>query len=328
MIDRRMLLTLSLGLAASPFGTAWAQARKADTVAIMYGFPAGASAGVVARLVADGLVPNGYAQTAAIADSRPGAAGRIACQLIKSAPADGGHLLMAPTGCMTLYPHVFRNIGYAPSDFAPISTGALMTFALAVGPSVPDSIADLLQYLDWVKRDSSRGSYGSPGAGSAPHFLGAALGLGAGVQLSHVPYKGSAPGVADLVGGHINAMCAPTGDFLAYEKAGKLRMLATSGAQRTPFTPQVPSLSEAGFPDLTAEEPYAFFAPAKTPAELIALAQQAIAKTVAERALVQTLALQGLVARSSSSADLGERLRRDYDRWEPVVKRVGFTADS
>ncbi len=305
------------------------RAQGIDVVTVFYGFPPGGTADIVSRRVADQLAPNGYARTAAIAESRPGAGGRIACDTVKAAAPDGMKLLLTPTGCLSLYPHVFRKLSYdGLRDFAPLSTAALMTFAFAVGPAVPASVTTLKAFLAWAQVNSKHAHYGSPGGGSAPHFLAATLALNANVALRHIPYRGSTPGVTDLIGGQISAMCTPTGDFLANYRAGKLRLLATSGAQRTPFTPEVPTFAEAGFAELTAEEPYAFFAPAKTPPEVIAAANAAIRKTVADKSVVEAWAMHGLVAQGSSGAELGNRLRQEYERWEPLVRKVGFTADS
>lgn len=327
---RREALQAVLGglLVASPF-MARAQAASVDVANVIYGFPAGGVTGLTARLVSDRLVPNGYARTASIADSRPGAAGRIACAAVKNAAPDGTRLLLAPVGLLSIYPHIFKSLEYDSfKDFAPISTVARQSFGMAVGPAVPASVVTVRDFLDWAKKNPGQATYGSPGAGTGFHLLGAALGMTAGVELRHVPFRGSVPGVADLVGGHLSSMLAPTSDFLEYMRAGKLRMLATADAQRSTFTPNVPTFAEAGFPDLTANDHYGVFAPAGTPAPLLASANAAIQKAVGDPAMVQALAGQAMEPRASTGDELARQLRRDYEFWGALVKRVGFTPES
>jgi tripartite-type tricarboxylate transporter receptor subunit TctC len=136
------------------------------------------------------------------------------------------------------------------------------------------------------------------------------------------------PGVSDLIGGQIAAMFTPHGDFLANHRAGKLRLLATSGKSRSPFVPEVATFAEQGFPELTVEEWFGFFAPAKTPASVVAAANSAINQSLKDKGLLDSLALQGLLPLGGSSDDMAKDMRRQFDYWGPVVKRIGFTADS
>jgi tripartite-type tricarboxylate transporter receptor subunit TctC len=193
---------------------------------------------------------------------------------------------------------------------------------------VPASVKTVKDFLAWAKANPKDASYGSPAAGSTPHFLGALLGMNTGVDLKHVPYRGSAPAVADMVGGQLASTSTPTGDALANHKAGKVRILATSGAKRTPFTPDVPTYAEQGFGELTTEEWFGFYAPAKTPAAVIAAANAAINSAIKEKSVVDSLALMGLVAQGSTPAEMEKSQREENLRWGPLVKKVGFTAES
>ena len=133
-----------------------------------------------------------------------------------------------------------------------------------VGPAVPESVKTLKDYLAWAKANPGQGNYGSPGAGSPPHFIGALLGKEAGLDPCHVPYRGSAPGIQDLLGSQVPAMTSPIGDHLPHLASGKLRLLATSGSTRSRFAPTVPTYAEQGFPNLVMNEYYEFFMPGKT----------------------------------------------------------------
>ena len=234
--NRRNFVQAAAGAAAlgalSPF-SAFAQAL--EQVKILYGFPAGSSGDSVARRVGEKLAGSAYTKNAAVVENKPGAGGRIALETLKAAPADGSVLALAQVSALANYPHIYSKLNYVPQDFAPISIGAVMHHGLAVGPLVPANVKTVKDFLAWAKANPKDASYGSPGAGSTPHFLGALLGINSGVELKHVPYRGSVPGVTDVVGGQIAAMVTPHGDFIANYKAGKLRILATSGPKRSPL---------------------------------------------------------------------------------------------
>jgi tripartite-type tricarboxylate transporter receptor subunit TctC len=313
-------------LGALPFG-AFAQALEA--VKIINGFPAGGTADATSRRVGDKLAGTAYSKNAAVVENKPGAGGRIACEVVKGAAPDGSTLLLTPYSCTSIYPHIYKNLSYDPfKDLVPVSIAAVMTHALTVGPLVPASVKTVKDYLAWAKANPDKANYGSPAAGSTPHFLAALLGLNNNVDLKHVPYRGSLPAVADMIGGTLASTSTPTGDALANHKAGKVRILATSGAKRTPFTPDVPTYAEQGFPELTTEEWFGFYAPAKTPANVVANANAAINQALKDKAVVDSLALMGLVAQGSTSAEMDKSQKDEHLRWGPLVKKIGFTAES
>lgn len=333
MTQRRKIL--QAGLAASLFGSsafrqAWAQSGlPIEQVKIFYGFPAGSSGDIVSRRVAEKIAGSSYTRNVAVVDNRPGAGGRIALDVLKPAPADGSHLALTPYSMLAVFPHVYSNLSYDPfKDFVPVSMTSIINHGLAVGPMVPESVKSVRQFLDWAKANPTLANFGSPGAGSTPHFLGALLAINSGVALNHIPYRGSVPGVTDVVGGQVAAMMTPHGDFIANHKTGKMRILATSGAKRSPFVPEVPTFAEQGFPELTVDEWFSIFAPARTPAHVVAAANAAINAAVRDKSVIDSLAVVGLVARGSSTEELGQSLREQFERWGPLVKRIGFTADT
>jgi len=304
-------------------------AQAFDQVKIINGFPAGGTADATSRRIGERMGGTAYSKNPAVVENKPGAGGRIACDVVKSANPDGSTLLLTPYSCMSIYPHIYRTLSYDPfRDFVPVSLAAVMTHALTVGPMVPASVRTVRDFLAWAKANPDKANYGSPAAGSTPHFLGAILGLSSGVDLKHVAYRGSAPAVADLIGGNLAATSTPTGDALANHRAGKVRILATSGAKRTPFTPDVPTYAEQGFNELTTEEWFGFYAPARTPANVVNNASAAINQATREKTVVDSLALMGLVAQGSTPAEMEKSQRDEYNRWGPLVKRVGFTAES
>jgi tripartite-type tricarboxylate transporter receptor subunit TctC len=329
MTNRREFVKALSGAAALgalyPLG---AFAQAVQQAKIYYGFPAGSAGDSVARRVAEKLGDTPYSKINAVVENKPGAGGRIALDTLKTSPADGSVLCLAQASALSTYPHIYTKLSYGLADFAPISIGAVMTHGLAVGPMVPASVKTLKDYVAWAKANPGQASYGSPGAGSTPHFLGALLGLNSGTDLRHVPYRGSLPAINDVVGGQIASSMTPVGDCLPFAKAGKLRVLASSGAQRPAYLPDVPTFTEQGFPEIVADEWFGFFAPAKTPANVIALASTAIQAALKDKTVAEGLLLVGLVAHGSSPEDMKKSLQAEYERWGPLVKKIGFTAES
>jgi tripartite-type tricarboxylate transporter receptor subunit TctC len=306
-----------------------ASAQTVELVRILYGFPAGSSGDIVARRVAEKLAGTPYSRGAGIVENKTGAGGRIALEALKAAAADGGTLALSPYSATSIYPHIYTRLTYDPKkDFVPVSIAAVMHHGLAVGPMVPAEVKTVKDFLTWAKANPAQANYGSPAAGSTPHFIGALLGMDNGVELRHVPYRGSVPGVTDVVGGQIAAMVTPHGDFIANHRAGKLRLIATSGRQRSPFMPDVATFAEQGFESLTTEEWFGFYAPAGTPPAVVTAANAAINQALQDKALIEGLGVVGLIAQGSTAAEMARSQQEQYERWGPIVKRIGFTAES
>lgn len=331
MQDRRSFIQ-TLGatgaLAALAPILAYAQDKPLDQVRVLYGFPAGSAGDTVSRRVAERLGNTPYATNMGIVENKPGAGGRIALETLKSANADGSTLCLAPVSAMAVYPHIYKNLSYKLEDFQPVSIGAIMHHGLAVGPIVPESVKNVADYLAWAKANPDKANFGTPGAGTLPHLIGSLLSIQSGVKLNHVPYRGTAPCIADLVGGQIASAMNPSGDYLSYAKAGKLRVLATSGPQRNLYLPDVATYAEQGFPELTTEEWFGFFASAKVPASVIAKANAAITKALADPAIKDNIGLVGLIAQGSTPEEMARSQKAEFERWGPLVQKIGFTADS
>lgn len=332
MQDRRNFVkSLSATATLAALGPLAARAQGGlpiEQVRILYGFPAGSAGDSVARRVGEKIGGSSYTRNMGVVENKPGAGSRIALEALKMAPGDGSVIALAPVSTMSVYPHIYSKLNYQARDFEPISIGAIMHHGLAVGPMVPAEVRTLKDFLAWVKANPDQASYGSPGAGTLPHLIGALLSLRSGIKLSHVPYRGTAPAVSDLVGGQIAAVMSPSGDYLSYYKAGKLRVLATSGPQRNPYLPQVATFAEQGFADLTTEEWFGFYANARTPAEVRARANAAIVNALRSESVKESLGVVGLIATSSTPEEMARSQQSEYERWGPLVKQIGFTADS
>jgi tripartite-type tricarboxylate transporter receptor subunit TctC len=328
MWNRRDFLAQSGALTAVAGlpGFAFAQAAALENARVLCGFPAGGTTDAVSRRVADKL-RGGYAKTVLV-DNKPGAGGRLAVEELKRSAPDGSSLLLTPAGMITLYPHIYRSLAYGIEDVTPVSTACMLSFGFGVGPAVPESVKDVKGFLAWAKANPSLANYGSPGAGSPPHFLGALLAKEGGIDLRHVPYRGSAPGIQDLLGGQVSAFTSPIGDYLPHLKGGRLRLLATSGTTRSRFAADVPTYAEQGFKDLVMSEWYGFFLPPKAAPDLTTRAAAAIRTAVSAPEVIEAFAQLGLEAGANTPAELAAAVKSENAAWGPIVKKVGFTPEA
>ncbi|MBS80465.1 Bug family tripartite tricarboxylate transporter substrate binding protein [Variovorax sp.] len=324
---RRQLLqsTGASALLAGIGQRAFAQAGI-ETATIVTGFAAGGTSDTICRRVATKLSPD-YAR-AAVVENRTGAGGQIAVSYVKGRPADGTTILQTPTSILTIYPHIYKKLPYDPMvDLTPVTIGCIFDFGFAVGPAVPASVKTVPEFLAWAKANPAGANYGSPAAGSTPHFIGALLGKKGGVELKHAAYRGTQPAMLDLLGGNISAVSGPIGDITQHLPTGKVRILGVSGAKRSRFAPDVPTFGEQGIQDMAHSEWFAFFLPAKASPELVAKLNASMKNALAQKDVIDGLGTFGLEAMSSTPAELTELLKKDTAKWAPIVKEVGFTAE-
>lgn len=324
-LTRRRFGALSTAAAAAALlGPMPSRSQGLETARIFTGFPAGSTPDVLARKVGDRLT-RGYAR-AAIVENRLGAGGQLAVTAVKGLPADGSNILLTPMSMLGVYPYTYRKLPYDPvADLTPVSMGVSFDYGIGVGPGVPESVQTMADLMAWYKANPTRANMGSPATGSTLHFVTVMLGRAAGIELTHVGYKGSGPAIQDMLGGTLPALCTPLGSFL---NQPRLRVLATSGPQRSRFTPEVPTLAEQGFKDMVYREWYGFYLPAKASPEAVARLNTALREALAAPDIVKTLASFGMESAPSSPAQLAQALKESMERWGPVVRSIGFTADS
>jgi len=323
IIGRRQAARLGAGLlgAAAAGPAALAQALN-RTARLIIGFPAGGSSDVVARLYAERL--RGPFAQQVVVENRSGAAGRIAVEAVKAADPDGTTILQTPASMLTIQPHVYpREVRYdALTDLVPVSTVASFPFGLCVPADHP--ARDVAGFAAWARAQPGEVAWASPAAGSAPHFMGIMMGRALGLRLTHVPYRGGAPALQDVVGGRLPAFLGVLGEQTPLQNAG-LRIIAVSSAQRIAKLPGVPTFAEQGLPALSMEEWFGMLLPARTPAPLVTALHQAIvaAAQLAEvRAALERLDYGAVV--SASPQDFAERIRREREAWGPIVRDSGF----
>ena len=311
---------LAAALAASFASSLLAQGT--GVVKIVVGYPAGATSDTLARLVAEHMA--GTLKQTVIVENKPGAGGRIANEFVKASPPDGSTLLMTPIATMGIFPHSYAGqLRYDPfTDFAPVAHLADFQVGLGIGMSVP--ARTLAEYVAWVKTDPKKnGFYGSAAPGSIPHFFGVMFGRAAGLELTHVPYKGTAAAMQALAAGEIYALSTVAADIRALVQADRARLLAVAGDRRDPAFPNVPTFREQGF-DLVAKPWYALFAPASMPPAVLERLSNAAIAAVQDPALNKRLADMGVEPSGYGPDRLGAILRADHARWGEVIRASGF----
>ena len=324
---RRFIATSITGAAALaglvPRGEAQTGTK---TLRIIVGFPPGGGTDVIARLIGEKL--RGSFAPAVVIENRVGASGRIAVDVVRASEADGNTLLFTPDFLMTVYPHSFKKLAYDPlRDFVPVATASRSNLAVSAGPGLPANIQTIAQYVEWARQNPKLASYATTSAGATPHFVGVMLSRAANMELTAVHYKGGAPALQDLLGGQIPISVNPVGEVLPFARSGKIRVLATTGPQRSRFLPDAPTMAESGFKDVAVEAWLGFFAPAKTPADVVARLSAAIIDAIKGADVIESFAKFGVDASATPPAEFAALVRADIDRWGPIVKASGFTAE-
>lgn len=307
---------LLIGLAAL------AQAQDKPPLKILVGFPPGGSADTLARIVADAL-RNDFSPVTV--ENRPGAGGRIALMQTKAAKPDGQTVIVLPSGPMVLFPHAYKKLDYdAVKDFTPVSLIANFQFGVVAGPgSQARTIQDMLAQ---ARAKPGEGSYGTPGLGTLPHFMGVLLEQSAGVQLNHVPFQGGGPANTALLGGHIQYKFDVVSETAELHRAGKARILAVTGGRRDTQVPEVPTLKESGIP-MEATAWFAMYGPAGLTRDTLGRLEKAMTSALRKAEVRERLVKLGYEPVGSTSAELAAAQRADLARWEKPIKATGVQLD-
>ena len=296
-----------------------------QTARVVVPFPAGGSTDTLARIMADKL-KGVYAPTTVV-ENRAGGAGRIAVEHVKNAEADGSVMLFTPDFPITVYPHSFRSLTYDPvRDFTPVATVAKSALCMSIGPAVPEQVKTLADFIAWCKANPKNATHATTSAGGTPHFAGLMLSQASKAGMTPVHYKGGAPALQDLIGGHVSSSVNPVGEVLPFAKTGKLRVLAVTSAERSSFLPDVPTMKESGY-DVVIEAWLGTLVPSKTPADVVSKLNLAIKQAFSDPDVVQKLAALGNEPNYKTPAEFAAMVKSDIERWGPVVKASGFMAD-
>jgi tripartite-type tricarboxylate transporter receptor subunit TctC len=324
---RDILKTFAAGAAIPALyaaSAARAQQPPIRQLTIVVAFPAGGATDQVARLVAEGLRGK-YAETV-IVDNRVGGNGRVGAVAVKNAPADGSVMLFGPAFPMAIFPHIYRTLPYDPlADFVPVATTGKGAFVLSVGPAVPASVKTAADFVAWCQANPDKATFGAP-TGGGQHFAGVLFARSAGVPLRMIGYKGGAPSVIDVLGGHIASVVTPIPEVIQHAREGKLRMLATTTGQRTRFTPEVPTMKELGY-DVVFQDWSGLVAPARTPREIVTRVNALVAEVVRSPAVAARLVDIGVEADVNSPEEFAGIYRSTWEKYREVVRSTGFTAE-
>jgi tripartite-type tricarboxylate transporter receptor subunit TctC len=317
---KRFLLALAVVL---PLAAA-AQPTPARPIHVVVPFPPGGPTDVLGRMLGQALGET-FGQTV-IVDNKVGAAGNIGVDAVAKAAPDGSTIGIIPAGNIAVNPTLFANLPYKAADLAPVTMLATVDNVLVVNAEkVPAK--NVHELLELAAKQPGALSYASPGAGSQAHLAGALLELSTGVQLLHVPYRGIAPAVSDLVGGQVSMMFAPLQTALPYIRSGKLRALGIASQKRSPLLPELPTIAEQGIAKFEAVSWYALMVPAGTPADVI---DKLAAATVHFLALPDTrakLAAQGMDVGGGTAQELAATVRSESARWSEVVRKQNIKVE-
>ena len=300
-----------------------AQAQS-SAIKLMVGFPPGGSTDAIARILAEKLTDQ--LETPVLVENRAGAGGQIAAQALKVAPPDGSTFFLSHDHTISILPLVVKNPGFNPAqDFVAVAGVATFVNALAVSGGTPAK--SMNEYVAWVRSaGDGKGTVGIPAPASVPEFLVKLIGQKYSLDLQSAPYRGSAPMLADMLGNQINAGVGSVPDFMEYQKAGKIRVVAVLGGARQVALPDVPTFAELGLAGYEDVPYYGIFVPAGTPAPVIARFSEAVAKVIALPEVRDRLSAMGLTVGYMTPQQLTSRERTYAQTWARIIKASGFQA--
>ena len=321
-IVARLLVALAALLTAAVVGQA--QDLPSRPVRIVVAFPPGGPTDFVARLLADKLKT--LIGRTVIIENRAGANGAIGAEYVARAEPDGSTLFLTTVGAVAVTPHLVAKVAYDPiRDFAPITLVVRNTTVLVVKPEMPVASARDLAAL--AARDPGGLAVASTGNGSMPHLALELYQAAAGVKFLHVPYRGAAAALGDLLGGQVQGMFADALVLLSQIQGGKIRPLGAASANRNAALPDVPTLAEQGFPDTSADNWYGLLAPARTPAPVVARLHDAVISALAEPDMRDKLVRSGAEPAPTSGAEFAKLMRDELDKWGRVVREKNIKGD-
>lgn len=320
-IARLLLATLFGTLAAGLSHLCAAQNFPSKPIRAVIPFPPGTPQDFILRLISDRLQV--ALKQPLIMENRPGATGTIGTEIVAKAPPDGYTILVTVDSVITISPHVYKKLGYAPGDLAPVIYLADSTLTLACHPSVGvKSAAELVAHAK-----SNRVNYASGGAGAPGHLAMEMFTAAAGVAMNHVPYKGPGPAAQDMLAGHVQCGFLATPAVMPHVKAGKLSGLAVSTPKRSPIAPELPTLAEAGVTGFSAGFGEMVLVPRGTPEPVIRVLADEIAKALAQADVRERMTASDLVYTPGTPGEAAARLQRESARWKDVVDRIKLQVD-
>ncbi|MBM3620450.1 MAG: tripartite tricarboxylate transporter substrate binding protein [Alphaproteobacteria bacterium] len=317
MRRRTLIVSAAAGLAMPVVGRA--QPFPSKQLRLIVGFAAGGGGDIVARILAQEMTKS--AGLSVLVDNKPGAGGNLATREALRAPADGHTVLLANVGMLAVNPYAMKDVGYDPRDIAAVTLAVDFSNVVVVHPSVPAKT--LAEYLALGRRPEGI-DYGSSGIGGAGHLAGELLKARSGAKLNHIPFRGGGPAMNDLVAGHVPSLIASAPTATAFMRDGRIRALAVTGAKRSPFDPDIPTIAESGFPGYAATNWYAAVVSSKTPPELVSALNGILTKALNAPEVRDAFAKQGMETLASTAADATAHIARETEVWRKVIAEAGI----
>jgi tripartite-type tricarboxylate transporter receptor subunit TctC len=323
MIDRRRLMALGAGFALAPVASrsAFAEAWPTRPVRVIVPYAAGGSTDVVTRITADRL--SGIWNQQAVVENKPGASTNLAAAYVAGSDPNG-YIMLTGTSALAITRLLFRSLPYSLSDLAPVAMICSFPLLLLVPTSSPAK--SVKEFIAFAKQNKGHVTYASPGVGTAPHLAGEMLKQMAGIEMTHVPYRGDAPALTDTIAGRVDLQIGGPA-MLEQVRSGQVRALAFASAKRSPLEPELPTVAEAGFPDFDVSGFFAFFVPAKTPRAIIDKINADTVAVVRDPAVKAKFEKIGMVAVGSTPEELDAALKAETKRWTPVIQEAKISLD-
>lgn len=312
------LVLLACALAAP------AHAQDKAPIRLVIGVPAGGSIDLIARLLADKLKDSLNDQV--VVDIRAGAGGRLAVAETKKSAPDGRTIYVGASNTFTVLPNIYGDrLGYDPvKDFTPVGRLVRFDLGFATGPAVPAQ--EIKAALAWARANPQKASYGTPGPGTTSHFVGVMISNASGIPLTHVPYKGGTPAINDLMGGHVAFVVNSFADMNEQHQAGRVRIIASVGARRSPLAPEVPTLKESGI-DVAADVAIDAYAPAGVPEDQVKRLNAALVQAMNAPDVRQRMQTYGLFPSPSSPQELAAFQAAELKLWAEPIRASGFKGE-
>jgi tripartite-type tricarboxylate transporter receptor subunit TctC len=323
-MNRRLVMAGAMwALFGCIVGSTSAQELPKKTITLVVGFAPGGAADAAARIIAKKLQDN--LGQPVIVENKPGAGGNIAHKFVASAPTDGSVILLGSVGPLTIAPH-FMSVGYDPQrDLAPLTMGVMFPNVLVVHVDV--GVKTLAEYIAKARAKPGSIEYASTGPGSASHLAGELLNQRAGIDTTHVPYKGGGPAMQDLLGGRVASYYSTPATAAPHIASGKLIPIATTGLNRSEFMPEVPTVAESGFPGFNATNWYAFVAPGKTPVAVLELWNRELRRALEAPDVKAQLDHHGLTVAAGSREDLARVIASESKTWGELIRERKIKAE-
>jgi tripartite-type tricarboxylate transporter receptor subunit TctC len=321
LFARPLALLLAAALAAAASFAVLAQPSK--PVKLIVPFPAGGTADVLPRILADKMrtaYPAGI-----VVENKSGAGGNIGAELVARADPDGTTFLVSPPGPIAINHHLYKSLPFDPTKWEPVTVLATVPNVLDVSNKLP--VKDLKEFIAYLKANPGKVSFASQGNGSTSHLTAMLFMQLTGTKMVHIPYKGTAPALVDIVGGNVDVFFDNISSSATFHEGGKLKVLAVADEQRSKALPQVPTFAQAGLPGMTAVTFFTMVAPPGTPQSEVAYAQKAVSAALALPDVRQKFEAQGAEPRGWTPERTGEFIRKESDKWNKVIKSANVTLD-